>query len=146
MDVYNAMTDQRHAVKLHGATKSGATLMDLAKCHLRQRYLSLVETEAGSRVGLKLKALSQPARALHAAHSMGIVLGNVKSSNFLLFDDDLQDFTIRIADLPLNVECWYAGCTSSPQQGSGWLQSYRKGMPQATSRTCLALAAFCMSW
>ena len=45
MDVYNTMTDQRYAVKLQGATKSGATLMDLAKCDLRQWYLSLVETK-----------------------------------------------------------------------------------------------------
>eukprot|EP00803_Ostreobium_quekettii_P010284 evm.model.scf_679EXC.1 EVM.evm.TU.scf_679EXC.1 scf_679EXC:8038-11869(-) len=119
-DACHSCLDAQHCIKLHGVTRSGAVLMDLAACNLQEWYLSLASHAIEDKVALKLRVLAQAARALHSVHAWGRIYGNVKSSNFLLFGHNLQDPVVKIADMPLMVECWHKDCI--PSQATGrWM-------------------------
>lgn len=117
IDAYHSCLDPRYCVKLHGVTKSGAILMDLAACNLQQWYQSLAAHKIEGRIILKLGVLAQAARALHSVHAWGKVYGNVKSSNFLVFGNNVLDPVVKIADMPLLAECWHKDCIPSHATG-----------------------------
>ncbi|CAD7704970.1 unnamed protein product, partial [Ostreobium quekettii] len=116
-DAYHASLDPRYSVKLHGVTRSGAILMDLATCNLNQWCTWVAAFADEEKVRLKLRVLAQAARALHSVHSWGMVYGNVNSSNFLLFGAEPEDCIVKIADLPLFIKCWYKDFISTPVTG-----------------------------
>ncbi|CAD7705164.1 unnamed protein product [Ostreobium quekettii] len=132
--VYGTVSDPRNVVKIHGATRSGAVLMDLASTDLRQWYLNLVTFDVEARVVLKLKVLAQAARSLHAVHTLGRVHGRVKSSNFLLFGDDPEQSVVKISDLTLSVERWHKKCLP-PRLAGHWIakEVYEGQVPRSKS-------------
>eukprot|EP00803_Ostreobium_quekettii_P005062 evm.model.scf_470.3 EVM.evm.TU.scf_470.3 scf_470:30445-43658(-) len=97
--------DPQHVVKTLGATKSGVLVMELAKHNMMQWYQALQSTDDKTAVGLKIKLLAQAARALLSLHAQGVVHGNVKSTNFLIFSEGLGEF-VKIAELTPVFEQW----------------------------------------
>eukprot|EP00803_Ostreobium_quekettii_P011681 evm.model.scf_1796.1 EVM.evm.TU.scf_1796.1 scf_1796:7367-10479(+) len=95
--VVQISAETKYVVKVHGVTRSGALVMDLAKCNLQQWYRS-----SCALVAAKLVMLAQAAQALLSLHNSGIVYVHVKSSNFLIFDqnaEDYEDNPVRLAIL-----------------------------------------------
>ncbi|CAD7701551.1 unnamed protein product, partial [Ostreobium quekettii] len=96
--IFQMSAEAKYVVKVQGISRSGALLMDLAKCTLQQWYRSTCIL-----VAAKITMLTHAAKALLSLHNSGIVYVHVKSSNFLIFDQNAEDYEVnpvRLAVLP----------------------------------------------
>jgi len=76
------------------ATKSGCLVMELAKKNLQQLYLEVREISWF----LKIRLLTDAAEGLRHLHTCGIVHKAVKSPNFLVFGNTLEESMVKVAD------------------------------------------------
>eukprot|EP00803_Ostreobium_quekettii_P003939 evm.model.scf_1504.2 EVM.evm.TU.scf_1504.2 scf_1504:18876-20994(-) len=97
-----AELDPKFVVKMHGITKSGTLVMERASCNLMQWYKSLPQNDSRHQVALKMSMLAQAAKALRSVHRSKMVHRDVKSENFLVFEDG-EGSVVKIADFGLAI-------------------------------------------
>lgn len=97
-----AELDAKFVVKMHGITKSGTLVMERASCNLMQWYKSLPRNDDSHQVAIKMPILAQAAKALRSVHRSKMVHRDVKSENFLVFEDG-EDSVVKIADFGLAI-------------------------------------------
>ncbi|CAD7700489.1 unnamed protein product [Ostreobium quekettii] len=108
----------KHVTQLYGITKSGKMVMQLACCDL---------TTFRHRVALtwpvKRRALYQAALGLRHLHMQDpqLIHRDVKSSNFLVFGEDLETCTVKISDFGLTIEDTKTRSKTARGDGGSWL-------------------------
>lgn len=106
-------------VRLHGVTRSGAVVMQWSDCSLMNWYDSLQDHQTKFVVAKKIQVLDQAAKALLSVHRKGIIYGDMKSNDFLIFSDTGIDCTVKIAPPKLAHGPWDPAC--SPSSTGRWM-------------------------
>lgn len=83
-----------YVVRIYAVSETGAVIMELARCSMSDLRESYGELPWST----KLQLLLEAAEALRFLHDQGVVHGNVKGRNFLLFGKNLTDFSVKVAD------------------------------------------------
>eukprot|EP00803_Ostreobium_quekettii_P008736 evm.model.scf_774EXC.3 EVM.evm.TU.scf_774EXC.3 scf_774EXC:55894-60344(+) len=119
MEVHDqSLVDPEFVIQLRGVTQSGAVVTDKADGNLMVWYQALPKAQAESTLALKIGVLAQAARSLHGMHSCGIVVGEVKSTKFLVFQEDEKECIVKAA-VPM-LEDWHLNSCLSTKTGR-WL-------------------------
>eukprot|EP00803_Ostreobium_quekettii_P011489 evm.model.scf_286.1 EVM.evm.TU.scf_286.1 scf_286:15006-21164(+) len=133
--------DLKSVVEVYGVTTGGAVVVEKADSDLMHWYMSLAACYEKDTIYQKLSVLAQAADALKSVHAAGIVHGCVKSSNFLVFGQDMMDCTVKISELPIAIDPWDRGRGTFSRAARWMAKEVCEGRPYSMKSDVFAFGA-----